>query len=51
MSEQKVRSDDGDCDGTGGDDYDYGGPSFNEDAFVRPVPFNSLSIFSCSYLG
>lgn len=22
--------------GGGGDDYDYGGPSFTEDAFVRP---------------
>ena len=29
-------SDDGYGGGAGGDDYDYGGPSFAEDAFVRP---------------
>jgi hypothetical protein len=41
-------SDDGYGGGAGGDDYDYGGPSFAEDAFVCPYimfPFNSLYIF------
>ena len=31
-------SDDGYDGGAGGDDYDYGGPGFGEDAFVRLFP-------------
>ena len=47
-------SDDGYGGGAGGDDYDYGGPSFAEEAFVSPhlmlLPA-PLYIFSCSCLG
>lgn len=53
-------SDDGyDGGGGGGDDYDYGGPSFGEDAFVRPfsmlcrshsrdIFFSRMKIMTCS---
>lgn len=44
-------SDDGYGGGAGGDDYDYGGPSFAEDAFVRPNIISTSSVTSYSCLG
>jgi hypothetical protein len=43
-------SDDGYGGGAGGDDYDYGGPSFTEDAFVRRPYIIFLSTPSTSSL-
>ncbi len=43
-------SDDGYGGGAGGDDYDYGGPSLAEDAYVRPCTI-FLSSPSTSSLG